>query len=81
MGYTKGEWEVFDAYKKTHGIIIRTKECGEVARCFGDDAEANAHLIAQSPRMAKLLLRLVNDGWSASISMEAKEIIQTLDLS
>ena len=31
--------------------------------------------------MAELLLRLVNDGWSASISMEAKEIIQTFDLS
>lgn len=41
-------------------------------------AEANAHLIAASPRMADLLERLVNNGWNASISEEAKEILQTL---
>ena len=42
-------------------------------------AAANIRLIAQAPRMAELLKRMVKDGWSLAIAMEAKEIIQMLD--
>lgn len=47
--FTKGNWEIFDAYKETHGIAIRTNGYGELARCKGDNMEANAQLIASAP--------------------------------
>lgn len=43
-----------------------------------DEIIAHANLIAASPRMAKLLERLVENGWDVSISKEAEEILQTL---
>lgn len=70
--FTKGEWKVT---KSPFGDwVIATEDtliCREV-RHF------NTNLIAASPRMARLLERLVNDGWNASISEEAREILQTL---
>ena len=73
MEYTKGEWK---EYRKGLGFDIKAN--GEVLATVhqvGIDTNSNAHLIAQSPRMYRLLERLVNDGWNANISEEAKEII------
>ncbi len=73
-----GEWRV-----DTHGNI----KCGKLkiadlstSDYFHNEDLANAHLIALSPKMAKLLRRMVEGGWSTAIAVEAKEIIQTLDL-
>lgn len=80
MEYTKGEWE-----KKGLGIFKKNSaenELGLICLCQVDssveEAIANANLIAVSPRMAQLLERLVKDGWNASISEEARVILQTL---
>lgn len=43
------------------------------------DALMEIPLIASSPRMAKLLERLVRDGWNASISEEAKKILALVE--
>ncbi len=70
--YTKGEWKVTDVaftryfsyYGKKSGarcFITVTDNLIQVAEAQGDtqeEAEANAHLIAQSPRMAKFLENL-----------------------
>ena len=45
MSNTKDPWEIFDDYKKTHGITIRTNEYGAIATLWGEDKEANAQLI------------------------------------
>lgn len=80
MNYTKGEWKKYGQ----HIHINTANTSDEIATILWPDwmpeseAKANAHLIAASPRMADLLQRLVIDGWSASISEEAKEILQTL---
>ncbi len=71
MEYTEGKWwvEVSDDF-----TTVEAKSqtiCTDVSNC-------DAYLIAQSPRMADLLERLVKNGWNAGISEEAKEILQTL---
>lgn len=85
MEYTKGEWEVQpygngDFYVQsslgrdiTHVHSYTVDRGSHIAR-------ANAQLIALSPKMAKLLKHMVEDGWSTAIAIEAKEILQTLDL-
>lgn len=85
--YTKGEWkwrwEGQPTIRKKDGLdLIATVYPKIGKRLFApvDEAEANAHLIAKSPEMAELLKRMVESGWSTAIAMEAKEIIQTLDL-
>ena len=79
MDYTKGEWKVEGDCYIIAGEEYKHSLIADVITA-NDDYEANANLIAKSPQMVELLRRLVNDGWSASISMEAKEIIETLDL-
>ncbi len=77
--FTKGEWKAYKGrchYTIENGRPYSTNIIAKVPY-----SEANANLIAKSPRMAELLQRLVNNGWSASISIEAKEIIESLDLS
>ena len=68
-------------YEEESGLILCHKEgedCPtEIAEVLG--SKANARLIAKSPQMIELLQRLVNDGWSASISMEAGEIVSELE--
>jgi len=78
MKHTPGEWKV---ERLGNYLDIRTDRYSRwVARCLVQpEQEANAKLIAASPQMAKLLQRLVNDGWSADVSMEAKEILEMLD--
>ena len=77
MEYTSGDW-------KAQGSKIEAFGRGTIAICprpnDGGTFEfiANAHLIAQAPRMAKLLEYLVNNGWNASVSEEAKEILATI---
>ena len=86
--YTKGNWQA-EAVGNEGKYCIHT---GDVSLPFAhtfpnryrrpqlssEEAEANAHLIAAAPRMAQLLERLVNDGWNANISEEAKEILNTI---
>lgn len=87
----KEKWEVGinDRENRDNAYMVYVAEghtviaiCDKANWGTGTKAErlANAHLIAVSPRMAELLQRLVKDGWSASISTEAQEIIQSLDL-
>lgn len=90
MEYTKGEWKVNDTggnflwveSNAVEHVICMVLQPGwteiKGANYQYEEAKTNANLIAASPRMAELLQRLVNDGWSASISEEAKEILQTL---
>ena len=51
-----------------------------IAKWEDNKAEANAQLIAESPRMAELIKRMVEGGDSQSIAMEAREIVKTLGL-
>lgn len=94
MNYTKGEWEisevtVSDGYSGAikHAYIFpkdgiwKGRTVADVGywRDFSEaEVKANAHLIAASPRMADLLQRLVDNGWNASISDEAREILQMM---
>ena len=72
--YTEGGWKV--AEKDNFDTIIRDAMDIKIARV---GFSVNAKLIVSSPRMANLLERLVNDGWNASISEEAKEILQSVE--
>jgi len=73
MQYTKGNWKVISAEFTEKGVAY------EVIMPKQEICIANAHLIAQSPRMADLLERLINDGWNASISVEAVEILDAVE--
>ncbi len=77
--YTKGEWKAYKDNMMKDAYSIDVKHTGhektytEIAYAFG---EANAHLIAIAPNMAKLLGNLVSNGWNASVSEEAKAILK-----
>lgn len=79
--YTKGEWI-------SKGLIIQCNPNGSVIATANrfpfeeGEGEANAHLIAASPRMATFIQRIMKqDGWLNQADLaEAKEIIETLDL-
>lgn len=71
---TKGEWIVADGRVGMAEKIIMDEEYHIVAVCEGTGCNANAHLIAKSPKMAELLRRMVEGGWSTAIAIEAKEI-------
>jgi len=86
-GYTKGDWKVwFMDPNNEDESDCRIQKDGEDLAIILDPVtadgswKANAKLIALSPKMAELLRRMVEGGWSTAIAMEAKEIIQTLDL-
>ena len=75
MEYTEGDWE-----RQGNKVVVFGS--GVIATCPSPTTDsgvlefiANAQLIAQSPKMAGLLQRLVNDGWNAGISEEAREIL------
>ena len=75
--YTKGEWYVKDWHTR---IEIRHEQ-RVIANLDSSDFtlaedEANANLIAKSPRMYELLRDLVENGWNAGVSEEAEEIIK-----
>jgi len=82
--HTKGEWALTGDKAPNCGNIDIGSLCEHrfipIARINKDweNVEANAHLIAKSPQMARLLQRLIKDGYSASIIKEAGEIIETL---
>ena len=76
MKYTKGEWmhtliglesKIVD---EKVGIIAHLGERSTLA-----EIEANARLIVSAPKMANLLLYLVNEGWNAGVTEEAREIL------
>lgn len=94
MEYTKGKWEarcmgsegwcIYAKNGKRASEVTREeflRNCSPIATLHGsmEEQKANALLFAASPRMAELLERLVNEGWSASISEEAEEILQNTD--
>jgi len=89
MEYTKGEWK-----QGSHGdepytrllLKIYAQDGRELAEAKQDrmlsfqEAEANARLIALSPRMATFIQRIVKqDGWLYPADVTAaKEILRTL---
>jgi len=88
MSYTKRDWK-FERGKFNvesdqgnrlciGSIVANGKHYIARIENAGEDV-ANAHLIAQSPRMAELLKRLVKDGWNAYISEEAEEILKNME--
>jgi len=92
MEYTKGEWRI-ERDAQGACMIMHPTQRGKALASLTDtfsptygfayqypftEREANAHLIAVAPRMAQLLEVLVNDGWNASVSEEAKEILDTI---
>ncbi len=90
MGYTKGDWNI-KALERGHEDRIKiASDVTEDGRfelvCFVHGArnrEANANLIAQSPRMAEWIAKVAKQGFVTfpEDRKVAKEIIQTLDLS
>ena len=85
MNYTDGEWTPYQLRSNNVSICVKTEgdlvavEIASLNTLLGyDTVVANACLIAAGPRMAQLLERLVKEGWNASISEEAKEILQTI---
>ena len=90
MPYTKGKWTILELET---GQEDRVKIVSDVAEngyfpmvCFVHgmgDREANAHLIAQSPRMAEWITKVAKQGFTTfpEDRKVAREIIQTLDLS
>ena len=77
--YTNGIWEVTQIKDKVFidspaFTIAELRQKSSLAE-NRQETLANANLIAAAPRMAKLLERLVNDGWNAGISEEAQEIL------
>ena len=79
--YTKGEWKQQVASNDNRIVMCGIYNIAQVyGRTHKEETEANAHLIAKAPQMAELLKRMVDGGWSTAIAIEAKEIIQTLDL-
>uniref|UniRef100_A0A6M3JIJ8 Uncharacterized protein n=1 Tax=viral metagenome TaxID=1070528 RepID=A0A6M3JIJ8_9ZZZZ len=83
--YIKGEWKV-EQTKFGDWLVVSSETqflkhtaIADISK-NNDNAEANANLIALSPRMLELLRRMVEDGWNTAIAIDAKEIVQTLDL-
>ena len=92
MEYTKGEWVAsVKTEREFHANLqmivgdYQKEQGGCSVICYVNDlvqeAEANANLIVQAPRMVELLLDMTTNGWNATIHERAEEIIQTLDLS
>ena len=87
--YTKGEWKVRSGYGFYEVAVDKVWVCqlwSKREEAF-TNAEANANLIAQSPRMIELLKRLVTISFDTDdenyeelspILEDATEIIQTL---
>ncbi|KKN64730.1 hypothetical protein LCGC14_0488620 [marine sediment metagenome] len=81
--FTEGEWKP-TKWLQGRGFNVFSEEGGFVASVPMNvglehtimEAAANANLIASSPRMASLLQKLVDDGWSASISEEARDTLR-----
>jgi len=85
MEHTKGEWY----YEEESGLILSIPDGSDnpvSIASVGDNSEpltpkppseieANAHLIAQAPRMANLLKHLIGNGWNAGVTEEAREIL------
>ena len=86
-----GKWEVKSFEEGSRETFLRINDEYHIVGGRGtiaimgqgwddDKAEANAQLIAESPRMAELIKRMVEGGDSQSIAMEAREIVKTLGL-
>jgi len=78
MEYTKGECLGHSCrfyYEKPDNICFKQ---GVLPRCSPKLKQERRKLDAAAPDMARLLERLINNGWNASISEEAKDILQTL---
>ncbi len=78
INYTKGKWEVGESFDGGQEYPIYSEDGYELIRVFIHNGEqkANAHLIANSPRMIEFIQRLSDKG-----NQEARDFIQTLDLS
>ncbi len=79
MEITKGDWKRFvGIYKRQdlHEVVVT----GDSEVVAYTDTEANAYLIARSPRMAGFIKKIVKqDGWlNQEDLVEAKAIIQNL---
>ena len=89
MNYTKGEWKAYRSDKDRPWLVRLKNQYGlestiveiVVVGKTEQEQKANAHLIAAAPRMAKLLEYIVNNGWNASVSEEAREILNTIPSS
>ena len=74
---TRGKWEVsWDYIRHFPRVRVAGKCLIDIDNCSGKEAEANAHLIVASPKMIEFIQQLANNG-----NQEAKDFIQTLDLS
>lgn len=75
MNYTKGKWTVSgnSIVARQGGYVI---ELAKLTPFHQGESEANAHLIASSPRMIEFIQKLAREG-----NKEASDFIQTLDLS
>ncbi len=87
MNYSKGEWKFVpnefnypDGNETNMPGSIRTEQWFICRIDNAPEWEANAPLIAASPRMATLLEKIVSqDGWMREEDVkEAREILQTL---
>ena len=72
--YTKGEWKL-TITEQGWDIVGEHHRIAYYGSTQNPDYVANAHLIAAAPRMAKLLEYLVDEGWNAGVTEEAKEIL------
>lgn len=94
LNYTKGEWKTQQGSEHTEGEcciiselgyfggLLNIRTIGKVFDYAGtQESKANAQLIAQSPRMAEFIEKVVKqNGWlNQADFLEAKAIIQTLD--
>jgi hypothetical protein len=85
MKHTLGPWRLRTAITEQGQPLVIYPPDGNltIARiCInkGEEVmEANARLMVQAPRMAQLLKCLVDNGWSAGITMEAREIITEIE--
>ena len=76
MEYIKGEWiaKACLIFSVEHPPrLVAETHVGNIGL---KEAESNAHLIAQSPRMIEFIQQLANNG-----NKEAKDFMQTLDKS
>ena len=72
---------VYDDSKDLYeGLIIEIDNGNQnqVAQVFPNFRQKYSKLFAAAPDMADLLERLVNNGWDANISEEAKKILNTI---
>ncbi len=95
MAYTKGDWQIHEQanWEQGDNVLVESiqldpqdgvhKRTTPIATMTFFNPEANAHLIAQSPRMAEWIVKVAGQGFITfpEDRIVANEIIQTFDLS